>query len=112
MRSVIQNQDCLEFFKTIPDESVHLVVTDCPYRIIAGGVRTEYKNDEVGGCLNKRDYSKTDPKGVLGRQPLGAKWQKEGADITSAVKDGKMFEFNEIKFHEWLPDVYRVLKKF
>ncbi len=111
MKNNIFNGDCLEFFKTIPDESVSLIATDCPYRIIAGGVRTEYKNDEVGGCLNKRDYSKTDPKGVLNRQPLGAKWRKQNEDITSAVRDGKMFEFNEIKFHEWLPDVYRVLKK-
>ena len=28
-----------------------------------------------------------------------------------AVRSGKMFEHNDIKFSEWLPEVYRVLKK-
>ncbi len=107
----IYNLDCLEVLKQIPSESVDLVVTDCPYRIIAGGVRTKYKDDECSGVLGKRDYLKTDPKGVLSRQPIGVKWQKQGEDISSVVKDGKMFKHNDIKFSEWLPEVFRVLKK-
>ena len=31
--------------------------------------------------------------------------------IQFEVKDGKMFEHNDIKFSEWLPPLYRVLKK-
>ena len=100
----IHNLDCLEVLKQIPSESIDLVTTDCPYKIIAGGVRTEYKDD------NKKDTQKQ-TKGILSRRPLGAQWQKQGADITSAVKDGKMFEFNDIKFSEWLPEIFRVLKK-
>jgi DNA modification methylase len=57
----VHNQDCLEILKQIPSESINLVATDCPYKIKAGGVRTEYKNDECGSILNKRNYSKTDP---------------------------------------------------
>lgn len=36
--------DCLELIKEIPDNSIDLVVTDCPYRIIGGGNTTnKYK---------------------------------------------------------------------
>ncbi len=117
----IINDDCLKVLSQMPEESVDLVVSDIPYKIIAGGVRIIYKDDERGGVLNKRDYSKTDPQGVLGRgriivetddNPIGRKWLKKGTNnIPSAVKDGKMFEYNEIEFSEWLPLVYKVLKK-
>ena len=53
------NNDCLDVLKTISNESIDCVITDCPYKIIAGGVRIEYQNDECGGVLNKRDYFKT-----------------------------------------------------
>lgn len=112
MLNKIYNNDCLEVLKEIPSESIDLVVTDCPYRIIAGGVRTELKDDECSGILNKRDYSKTDPKGVLNRgtKTIGAKWVKDG-EVGNNVKNGKMFKYNDIQFSEWLPDVFRVLKK-
>jgi site-specific DNA-methyltransferase (adenine-specific) len=116
----IQQGDCLALIKSIPDESIDCVVSDCPYKIIAGGIRVEYQDDEPSGVLNKRDWSKTDPKGVLGRGKMvvksdgtnaSNKWLKKDNIMPSAVKDGKMFEHNEIKFHEWLPEVFRVLKK-
>jgi len=143
----IYNTDCLEYMKTLDDESVDLVVTDPPYKIIAGGCRIIDESNECGGVLNrrveascknekmkkdveywynnkvnnkKRDYSKTDPKGCLGRgrkvvsdgTNCSNKWlKKDNTDIISAVKDGKMFEHNDIKFSDWLPEVYRVLKK-
>lgn len=112
--------DCLEKLKELEDESVDLVVTDCPYKIIAGGIRIEYENDECSGILNKRQWSETDPKGVLNRGRIvksdgivcSNKWLKKGEfDIPSAVKQGKMFKHNDIEFKDWLPDVYRVLKK-
>lgn len=101
----IYNSNCLDVLNEIPNESIDLVVTDCPYKIIAGGVRTEYKDGD------KKNYSKTDPKGILSRRPLGVKWQKEGKNISSAVRNGKMFEYNDIEFSEWLPEIFRVLKK-
>jgi site-specific DNA-methyltransferase (adenine-specific) len=112
--------DCLDVMATLPDESIDCIVTDCPYHIIAGGVRIEYAGDECKGILNKRDYSKTDPKDCLNRGKIvvsdgtvcSNKWLKKGdVGIPSATKNGKMFEHNDIKFSEWLPEVFRVLKK-
>ena len=34
----LHNDDCLNVFKFIPDQSIDLVVTDCPYKIVQGGV--------------------------------------------------------------------------
>ena len=46
--------DCLELMKQIPDESIDLIVTDCPYKIVAGGVTIEERKDECSGVLRKR----------------------------------------------------------
>lgn len=72
--------DVRQLFKEIPDNSIDLVVTDPPYKIVQGG-RT--KDMGHGGimAMDNKDVSK-----------------------------GKMFEQNDIKFSEWLPEVYRVLK--
>ena len=96
--------DCLQLFKNIGDETIDLVLTDCPYRIIAGGVTIKEGLDETSGILRKRAVSDgTD---------CSNKWLKKGEDsIPSAVKAGKMFAHNDIKFSEWLPEAFRVLKK-
>jgi len=120
MMNKLINGDCLEEMKKLESESIDCVVTDCPYKIIAGGIRIEYEDDETSGVLNKRQWSKTDPKGCLNRGRIvksdgtvcSNKWLKKGANNTpSAVKNGKMFKHNDIQFSEWLPEVYRVLKK-
>lgn len=112
--------DSRELLKTIETNSIDAIVTDPPYRIIAGGVRILYENNEIGGVLNKRDWSKTDPKGVLNRgrrvvsdgTACSNKWLKKGeSNIPSAVREGKMFEHNDITFSDWLPEAYRVLKE-
>ena len=36
----LYNEDCLKVLKNISDESIDLVVTDCPYHIISGGCST------------------------------------------------------------------------
>lgn len=69
--------------KDIPDESIDLVVTDCPYRIVEGGCT----NDAV----------------KIGRYT-------ESNNNKEMTKKGKLFEHNDIEFAEWLPDIYRVLK--
>ena len=100
---IIYNQDCLEGMKNLPDDCVDLVVTDCPYKIIAGGVTIEQKKDEVSGIFSKR--------AVSDGSRLGNKWLKKNADdIPCAVRKGKMFEHNDISFGAWLPEVFRVLK--
>ena len=77
----LYNEDCLEALKRLPDQSVDLVITDPPYRVISGG-----RND----ALSRRKWNS--PSGILSKN------------------DGKIFEFNDIDFEEWIPEVYRVLK--
>jgi len=118
----IYNMDCMDGLKQIKDESIDCIVSDVPYKIIAGGVRIEYQNDECSGVLNKRKQTaKNDPKGCLSRGKrvvisdgtnCSNKWLKKNtADMVGAVKDGKMFEHNDIEFSEYLPELFRVLKK-
>lgn len=95
--------DCLELIKEIPDDSIDLIVTDCPYKVIAGGVTIEQKKNETSGILQRRAISDG--------SRLGNKWLKKNADdIPCAVRNGKMFAHNDIKFNDWLPEVFRVLK--
>ena len=90
----LYNGDCLEVMKSIPDNSIDLVATDCPYKIVSGGCRKIPKDGEreTSGILTHRhkDNKRTD-------------W-------VDAVRTGKMFANNDIEFKAWLPDVYRVLK--
>ena len=90
----LYNGDCLEVMKAIPDGSVDLVATDCPYKIVSGGCRKIPKDGEreKSGILTHRhkDNKRTD-------------W-------VDAVRTGKMFANNDIEFKDWLPDVYRILK--
>lgn len=86
---LIYNEDCLEVFKRIPDETIDLCVTDCPYKIVSGGNTTKkFKMKPCGGMLNK----------------------DKDADGQANVKKGKMFDNNDIKFSEWLPELYRIMK--
>lgn len=74
------NKDCLDVLKTLDDNSIDLVVTDCPYKIVSGGGSTKTVNP-TSGIFAKKE-----------------------------ARAGKVFEYNEIQFKEWLPDVFRVLK--
>lgn len=80
----------------MPDSFLDLIVTDCPYKIVAGGITVE----NLGGVFRTKSDG-TD---------CSNKWLKADASRPSAVKDGAMFAHNDIKFHEWLPECYRVLK--
>lgn len=84
--------DCLEVMKDIPDGSVDLVVTDCPYHIVQGG------------CSNNSVTFKA-MSGILNKQRQFENVSKE------FVKAGKIFKHNDIEFREWLPEIYRVLKQ-
>lgn len=90
----IYNEDMLVGMKRIPDESIDLVVTDCPYHIVSGGANVAERSDLTGGMLGKR---------------------RAGVTVTDekdkAIKTGKLFGHNDIEFSDWLPEVYRVLKK-
>ena len=85
----IYNMDCMEGMKLIPDNSIDLVVTDPPYKIVQGGCSNKAVTiNACGGILNKHE-----------------------GDNIELVKKGKIFEHNSIEFSEWLPEIYRVLKK-
>ena len=100
----LKHGDCLEIMKDIPTESIDLVVTDCPYKIIAGGVTIEQRKDELSGVLRKRAISDG--------TNCSNKWiKKDLDDVPCAVRSGKMFKHNDIAFSEWLPEIFRVLKK-
>ena len=77
------NKDCLEVLDNIPNNSIDLVVTDCPYKIIAGGGSSKNSNKLCSGILSHNNK--------LARQ-------------------GKLFEYNDIKFSQWLPKIYDKLK--
>ena len=87
------NDDCLKVLKQFDEESIDLVVTDCPYHIVSGG------------CTNDVVKIGRVPKGMLSRIK-----KEDDAESYLYSKQGKLFKFNEIKFSEWLPEIYRVLK--
>ena len=79
--------DCREILKDIPNETIDLIVTDCPYKIVQGGCTNIPRKDEPSGIFNRRNTFT----------------QKN-------ARNGKLFDYNDIKFSEWLYDCYRVLK--
>ena len=83
----IFNADCMDVLKTLESESVDLIVTDPPYKIVGGGCTNIPRKDEPSGIFNRR-----------------AAWTQKNA------KTGKLFDNNDIAFSTWLPEVYRVLK--
>ena len=87
MQVSLFNSNCLETLKEIPDSSIDLILTDCPYRIVSGGCTNVPRKDEPSGIFNRRNTF-----------------------TQQNSKSGKLFDHNDIKFEEWLPDVYRVLK--
>lgn len=88
----LHNEDCLDVLASIGNNTVDLVVTDPPYKIISGGVRKTKSGDDPSGIFNRRheDNKRTD-------------WVNE-------VRTGKMFKNNTIKFGDWVSEVFRVLK--
>lgn len=79
----LYNDDCLDVFKVLSDSSVDCCITDCPYRIVSGGVST-------------------------GKQ--SACWKTKECGRYECLKTGKMFACNTIKFDDWLLDLFRVLR--
>ncbi|WCP83231.1 DNA methyltransferase [Vibrio harveyi] len=77
---VIHNADALEMLKSMPDCSVDLLVTDPPYKVCSGG---KGKHNQPKGILNNDNKH---------------------------VRNGTLFKHNDIKFSDWLPEAYRVLK--
>lgn len=83
----IKQGDSRLLLKDLDDESIDLVVTDCPYKIVQGGGTIVPRKDECSGIFNRRNVF-----------------------IQENIKTGKLFDNNDIKFDDWLPKIYRVLK--
>lgn len=101
----LYNEDCLKVMAGFRDDFFDLVVTDCPYHIVSGGCT----NDAVKiGRSRKREAHGGCYVGDTNHVNLGGIFNE--FDELRYTKDGKLFKHNEIKFSEWLPEVYRVLK--
>lgn len=110
----LYNEDCLVVLKEIPDESVDCVVTDCPYHIVSGGCSNgAYGNHkEPGGIFERHVTGKTRQGYTLeGTKHISLFGILNDNDSTTYARQGKLFKHNDIKFEDWLPDVYRVLKQ-
>jgi len=79
---IIQRGDCLELIKDIPDESIDMIFSDVPYKLIEGGC-TGKISDLVRGTTFNSEFKSLGTGG---------------------------FKHNSITFKEWMPDFYRVLK--
>lgn len=109
MNYKLYNEDCLEVFKSIDDESIDLFLTDCPYHIIGGGC----SNDAVkigGGILDRGKKDKHGNHYMTDSKHVSLCGILNDSDRHTYTKQGKLFKHNDIKFSEWLPEVYRVLK--
>lgn len=103
----IHNGDCRDFLKQYPDNFFDCVISDIPYKIKTGGARISEESQEK--------FGKSDPKGIFNRivcnNNIKSKWLKQcDADSALLISEGKLFKYCDIKFEEWLPEVYRVLK--
>lgn len=120
----IYNEDCLEFMKSCPSNSIDLLLTDCPYHIVSWWCSTweygNWKNKEPSGCISHRpvEYEyKPDSKWVMRKfvkwtNHMAIGWMLDDSDATTYARQGKLFKHNEIKFSEWLPLVYDMLKEW
>lgn len=100
---ILYNDDCINILKDMNNESVDLIVTDCPYKIISGGITIEERKNEPSGIFRRR--AKSD-----GTNYSNKLLKKDENTIINAAKNGTMFTHNNITFKEWLPEIYRVLK--
>lgn len=92
----LYNDDCLNILKDIPDKSIDLVITDCPYHIVSGGCSDP--------AVAKGKYTQTG--GILCKDR-----RRMNSDmVPTYARQGKLFKHNEIEFDDWLPDIYRILK--
>lgn len=93
MEQVIKCGNAIELLKEFPDESFDLVITDPPYKL-----RTSSAKMNGAGETNDKKRNK---------------WVKKSGDKEdneNLLRTGQMIS-NIPKFEDWLPEVYRVLKK-
>lgn len=87
----LRQDDCINVLKTMASNSIDCAVIDPPYKIVAGGCRKVAKDNECAGIFNRR------------------KDNNKRTDWADEARTGKMFKHNDIKFEQWLPELYRVM---
>lgn len=92
VKQIIKCGDALTLLKEYPDEYFDCIITDPPYKLGTSSVKVN-----ADGTINDKKRNR---------------WVKKNADEDNQalVKTGQMIQ-NIPKFEEWLPEVYRVLKK-
>lgn len=111
----IYNMDCLDFMGGGSlDNRVDLLLTDCPYHIVSGGCSNwEYGNSkEPSWCISHRKVVWRNKSWHIleWTKHISLYWVLNDNDATTYARQGKLFKHNDIKFSQWLPLVYRVLK--
>ena len=110
----IFNDDCLNILNTLDPESIDCIITDCPYHIVSGGCTNDavkignYTEPTGIPSKRRRDGHGNIYVGNTNHLNLGSIFNE--FDQSCYVKEGKLFKHNDIKFSEWLPEIYRVLK--
>lgn len=90
----IDNRDCLEGLKDVPDKSVDLIVTDPPYGINYKSGRIKDKSRRLGGILNDQSPFLTFIKPAMEKlKPTGAmfiftRWDVQQAFIDAVTSNG------------------------
>ena len=90
----IDNIDCLEGMKYIPDKSVDLIVTDPPYGINYASAWVKDKSKRLGGILNdKTPFTAFLPEALRVLKPSGAlyiftRWDVQQKFIDAAQENG------------------------
>ena len=84
----IDNCDCLEGLREIPDKSVDLIVTDPPYGIKYSSARIKDKSKRLGGILNDdAPFTAFIPDALRALKPTGAAYIFTRWDVQQAVID-------------------------
>lgn len=114
------NDDCMKILPQIPSESVDLCVSDIPYLICGCGCTSGAYGNPSGifDCDKKRaekqlEYEYNPEVGSITKK--GTKHVNLGGsvfnDAIENARSGKLFDYNSIKFSEYLPELYRVMKQ-
>lgn len=119
-KNQIYNMDCLDFMRGGElNNSIDLLLTDCPYHIVSGGCSTwEYGNKKEwtpSWILERTRPVRKDAKWnayYTESKHISLCWVLNDYDATTYARQGKLFKHNEIKFSEWLPLVYDMLKEW
>lgn len=107
----LYNEDAIKILTGMEEESVDLCISDVPYLISGAGGGISCSGQENINIEEKRVYEYN--KEINRIVKRGTKHIDLGgvfSDKSEFTRKGMLFEHNNIKFNEWLPLLYRVMK--